>query len=129
MYRRDVSESAVRRGRTQGAIVYEYQATVTEVYDGDTITVDIDCGFGIWLRDQKIRLYGIDTPEMRGPEKEKGKQVRDWLRARILNEEITLITKKDSKGKYGRWLGVVFHRSRNINLALIDNGMAEVYEP
>ena len=35
------------------------------VIDGDTVDVDIDLGFGVWLRKQRIRLYGIDTPESR----------------------------------------------------------------
>ena len=48
--------------------MYEYRATVISVYDGDTITVDIDLGFGIVLRKQKLRLYGLNTPEVRGAE-------------------------------------------------------------
>ena len=44
---------------------YVYKAYVRSVYDGDTITVDIDVGFGITLTSQKIRLRGIDTPEVR----------------------------------------------------------------
>ena len=45
--------------------MYEYKATVTKVYDGDTITVDFDLGFGIILKKQTIRLFGINTPEVR----------------------------------------------------------------
>ena len=42
--------------------MYEYRCLVRRVVDGDTIDVDIDCGFGIWLKNQRIRLVGIDTP-------------------------------------------------------------------
>ena len=56
-------------------MMYEYKATVTKVYDGDTITVDFDLGFGILIRKQKIRLLGINTPEVRGPERRKYKPV------------------------------------------------------
>ena len=49
--------------------MYEYCAKVVSVYDGDTITVDIDLGFGIVLKKQKLRLLGINTPEVRGAEK------------------------------------------------------------
>ena len=45
---------------------YLYKAFVTDVYDGDTITVDIDLGFWTTLHKQKIRLYGINTPELKG---------------------------------------------------------------
>ena len=38
---------------------------MVRVVDGDTVDVDIDLGFGVWLRKQRIRLYGIDTPESR----------------------------------------------------------------
>jgi len=51
--------------------LYYYRARVTKVYDGDTITVDIDLGFHVGLKSEKIRLYRIDTPEVRGPEREQ----------------------------------------------------------
>jgi micrococcal nuclease len=87
--------------------MYEYKAVVTDVYDGDTITVDIDLGFHIVLHGVKLRLIGINTPEVRGPTKEKGKCVRDWVRDRILGKEVTVKTEK--KGKYGRWLANVYY--------------------
>ena len=45
--------------------MYEYKATIVRVVDGDTVDVDIDLGFDTWLHNQRIRLYGIDTPECR----------------------------------------------------------------
>ena len=45
--------------------MYEYRCNIVKVIDGDTGDVDIDLGFGVWLRDQRVRLYGIDTPESR----------------------------------------------------------------
>ena len=107
--------------------MYEYSAKVVKVYDGDTITVDIDLGFGVWLHKQKIRLVGIDTPEVRGEEKEEGLKSRDWLREKILDKQITLRTAKDRKGKYGRWLGSVILHSTNINQEMISLGLAEKY--
>lgn len=47
-------------------MLYHYAAQVVSVYDGDTITVDIDLGLEVWLKGQKIRLLNIDTPEVRG---------------------------------------------------------------
>jgi len=86
---------------------YEYKAKVTKVYDGDTFTVDIDLGLGVWMHGQKIRLYGVDTPEVRGKERARGIQVRDYVRELILGENVLLRTFKDKKGKYGRWLARV----------------------
>jgi micrococcal nuclease len=108
--------------------MYEYKATVTKVYDGDTITVDFDLGFGILIRKQKIRLYGINTPEVRGPEKSEGIISRDALRERILGKVVTIKTFRDKKGKYGRWLGEVFVEEENINQWLITEGYAKEYK-
>ena len=107
--------------------MYEYKATVTKVYDGDTITVDFDLGFGILIRKQKIRLLGINTPELRGPEKPQGIISRDALRQRILGKVVTIKTSKDKKGKYGRWLGEVFVEDENINKWLLKEGYAKAY--
>jgi len=108
--------------------MYEYKATVTKVYDGDTITVDFDLGFGIILEKQKIRLLGINTPEVRGSEKPQGIISRDALRQRILGNVVTIKTSKDKKGKYGRWLGEVFVEDENINQWLITEGYAKEYK-
>jgi len=107
--------------------MYEYKAKVTKVYDGDTITVDFDLGFGILIRKQKIRLLGINTPEVRGPEKPQGIISRNALRQRILGKEVIIKTSKDKKGKYGRWLGEVFVEDENINQWLITEGYAKAY--
>ena len=45
--------------------MYEYNCKMVRVVDGDTVDVDIDLGFGVWMRNQRIRMYGIDTPESR----------------------------------------------------------------
>jgi micrococcal nuclease len=49
--------------------MYEYNATVIKVVDGDTVDVDIDLGFGICLKDERVRIMGIDTPESRTRDK------------------------------------------------------------
>jgi micrococcal nuclease len=106
--------------------MYEYKAFVTSVYDADTITVNIDLGFGIWTFKQKIRLFGIDAPEMRGPERVDGTVSRDWLRGKILDREIVLKTKKDKTGKFGRWIGDVYLPGEEISLnqRMVNNGLA-----
>ena len=49
--------------------MYEYRATIVKVVDGDTVDVDIDLGFGIVLKDERVRIMGIDTPESRTRDK------------------------------------------------------------
>ena len=107
---------------------YIYNAYVTSVYDGDTITCNINCGFGVELKKQKIRLFGLNTPEVRGEEKIEGIISRDKLRERILDKEILLKTKKDKKGKYGRYLGVIYLGEENINEWLLESGLAKKAE-
>ena len=85
--------------------MYEYRAFVRKVYDGDTVTVDIDLGFDVVLKGQKIRLLKINAPEVRGKERPEGLKSRDALRKKIGNKWIKIKTQKDKKGKYGRWLG------------------------
>ena len=117
--------------------LYIYKAYVTDVYDGDTITCIIDCGFNIGMQKTKIRLYGINTPELRGEERELGLLVRDELRKKILNKHIFLKTIKDKKGKYGRYLGEIYIKDNEdnedneylcINDWLLENNYAVVYE-
>lgn len=115
--------------------MYEYKAIIKKVYDGDTITVDIDLGFGVWLQKQSIRLYGINTPEIRGEERPAGLTSKDALLKWIpLESEIILRTHKDSKEKYGRWLGEILvpdevNRGQlvNVNEELVKGGYAVKY--
>lgn len=89
--------------------MYEYRAIVTKIYDGDTITVDIDLGFGVWLKKQSIRLAKVEAAEIRGEERELGLKVRDTLREWLpLGSEVYLVTDKDKSGKYGRWIGTIY---------------------
>ena len=106
---------------------YTYKAHVVGVYDGDTITVDIDLGMGTWKKNVKLRLARIDTPEMRGPNKIVGKQVRDYVRVLVLDQDITIETIKDRTGKYGRYLAEVIVGNMNLNDHLLELGMAKEY--
>ncbi len=110
--------------------MYEYKAYVKKVYDGDTITVDIDLGFGVMLKSQKIRLFGINTPEIRGKSRADGLKSRDALREKIADKWIIIKTKRDKKGKYGRWLGEIYNLESkdSINSWLISEGYAEEYK-
>ena len=107
--------------------MYEYRAFVRKIYDGDTVTVDIDLGFDVILKAQKIRLLRINAPEVRGEQRESGLKSRDALRQKIGNKWIRLKTQKDKKGKFGRWLGEIWFEDECINDWLLKEGFAEVY--
>ena len=107
--------------------MFEYRAYVRKVYDGDTITVDIDLGFGVCLKNQKIRLARINAPEIRGPSRPEGIESRDQLRSKISNRWITIKTFKDKKGKYGRWIADLYYEDQCINDWLLKEGFAKKF--
>jgi micrococcal nuclease len=96
------------------------------VYDGDSVTLDISLGFDITIK-QKVRLLGIDTPEIRGKERLDGLIARDRLRELIDGKDIIIVTHKDRGGKYGRLLATIYLDGVDINQQLVDEGLAEVY--
>jgi len=90
--------------------IYEYNVTIVKVVDGDTVDVDIDLGFGMVYKKQRVRMLGIDTPESRTrdlTEKQFGKASKKHLKKLLEEaESITLIS--HDKGKFGRILGELF---------------------
>ena len=92
--------------------MYEYKVNILKVVDGDTVDVDIDLGFGVWLRNERVRLAGIDTPESRTSdaiEKVFGQAAKDRLSS-LLGAEAILISRisksgDNVKGKFGRIIG------------------------
>lgn len=105
---------------------------VINVYDGDTITVIIDLGMSISIK-ETIRLYGINTPEIRGAERPDGLVSKEWLTQKISRNinNLYIRTYKDKSGKYGRLLGEIFVEGEEISLneQLIQEGLAEYYLP
>lgn len=89
--------------------MYEYNAVVNRVVDGDTLDMTIDLGFGI-KRDERIRLWGIDTPETYRPrnqaESEHGRAATARVRELVEGRTVRLLTEQE-QGKYGRYLGSV----------------------
>ena len=92
--------------------MYEYKCKVVKVVDGDTVDIDIDLGFGIWMKDERVRIMGIDTPESRTRdkvEKKFGLAAKKRLQE-LLGKDAILKTQvnkngEDMKGKFGRILG------------------------
>ena len=120
--------------------MYEYKVKVVRVIDGDTVDVDIDLGFGICLKKERVRIMGIDTPESRTRdkvEKKFGLAAKARLKSLLGKSSIlkTQISKKgeDMKGKFGRILGdfdVYDHATdswRPVTQVLISEGHAVPY--
>lgn len=105
---------------------YVYKAEIISVYDGDTCTAIVDLGMNVNI-EIKIRLAGINAPEIRGKERDKGLIVRDYLRELILNKSVIIKTQKDKTGKYGRWIADIWINEVNVNELLIVKGYAVPY--
>ena len=118
--------------RVQWNKMYEYRAKIRRIVDGDTVDVDIDLGFDMIFSKQRIRLYGIDTPESRTRDKEEkfyGKLAAQFLKDQCKKGScIALRTHLDKKGKYGRILGEIIVDGVNINQLMIEEYMAVEYD-
>lgn len=116
--------SAARAGRAMKAkapSIFTYRAGVGSVIDGDTLWVVIDLGFGETTH-QKLRLRGIDAPEMNTPE---GRQAREYLQKLLQGKKMmTVTTSKKEKDKYDRYLADVFAGKTYVNQAMLDAGCA-----
>ena len=115
--------------------MYEYRCKVVKIIDGDTVDVDIDLGFGVWMHKERVRLFGIDTPESRTrdlEEKKYGLAAKKFL-TEMLDDDggIILKTHKDKTGKFGRILGELWrttnYADQSINNYMIDKHHAVMY--
>lgn len=113
--------------------MYTYKARLIRVIDGDTVDAEIDLGFDVFVR-QRIRLYGINTPESRTTdleEKERGLAAKQRL-IELLPKEFVVETILNKRGKYGRVLGILQvpgenETLTNVNDLLVEEGHAVRY--
>lgn len=106
--------------------LYDYNATVLRVIDGDSIEIDIDLGFSLTSR-QPVRLYGINAPEVVGATRAAGLAARDWLAAQIPPGTRVVVMTVKPKDKYGRYLAKVFKDGRSLNDLMVTTGHAVEY--
>jgi micrococcal nuclease len=112
----------------------KYDVTVIKIVDGDTVDVDIDLGFGICLKDERVRIMGIDTPESRTRDKVEdlfGEAAKSRLKE-LMAEGGKLITTEDRKGedmkgKFGRILGDFEIDGKRVTDIMIEEGHAVAY--
>ena len=116
--------------------MYEYKIIIDRWVDGDTVDVDIDLGFDVVLKKQRVRLHGIDAPESRTrdlEEKEKGLAAKDFCKNFCKEGEAAILKTKtyDASGKYGRILGEIWSAGefsdKSLNDYLIEKGHAVEY--
>ena len=116
----------------------EYDVVVLRVVDGDTVDVDINLGFGVWLKDERVRIMGIDTPESRTADRVEdlfGEAAKSRLKELMKNGGKLITTEdkdgEDMKGKFGRILGdfYVEHDGKKTRVTdvLIEEGHAVAY--
>jgi len=120
----------MKKPAAPAAFVYRI-ARVLRVIDGDTIDVIFDLGFDVQLK-QRIRMFGIDTPESRTrdkTEKKFGLASKKYLKDTVASaEEIVCKTHvADARGKFGRVLGEIWCDGENINSKMIQEGYAVAY--
>ena len=112
--------------------MYTYSAQVTKIIDGDTIEIDLDLGFGVWYRNQRVRLNGIDTPESRTKDKDekiRGELSKSKLKELVENKNVKITTAIDPDDKFGRILGNIETKDGiNVNEWLITNNYAVAYK-
>ena len=125
--------------------MYEYKCKILRVVDGDTVDIDIDLGFGIWVHKERVRMMGIDTPESRTRDlvekafglasKKRLKELLPVGSTQILKTEVDK-SGEDAKGKFGRVLGDFMLEHKTVNgvneivratKILIDEGQAVKY--
>jgi len=116
--------------------VYEYRAELIKVVDGDTVDVDIDLGFGVWLRNERVRIMGIDTPESRTSDKVEKlfglaakNRVKKMLEKNVVLKTFAAKDGEDMKGKFGRILGDFYIESEGklLTEVMIEEGHAVPY--
>ena len=114
--------------------MWTYRCKVLKVVDGDTVDVDIDLGFGIWQKNERVRIMGIDTPESRTRdkiEKKFGLAAKNKLKSLLGKTAVlqTTINKKgeDMKGKFGRVLGDFLIKDRPVSEIMCQEGHAVAY--
>ena len=110
-----------KRKKHKHNLMYKYAATVIKVIDGDTVDLNLDLGFKIKFQ-LRGRLTGINAPE--------GKQTdaANWLHEQLPIGKTIIVETKKTQEKYGRWLVTIFLDDKNLNLELLEKGLADPYK-
>lgn len=108
--------------------MYDYNAKIINVVDGDTVDAEIDLGFKMTTI-QRLRLNRVNTKEMHDADPAKRKLAEDakkFMIDTLLNQHVIIITHKSDA--FGRWLAEVFLNEKNINDVLLESDLAVPYK-
>ena len=117
-------------------MVHQYRCEIRRVVDGDTVDVDIDLGFGVWLKNERVRIEGVDAPETRTRdmfEKEKGLAAKEFVQSLLPEGSSQTLISTGFNGKFGRILGdfLVYDprldAERHLSFMLLQEGHATEY--
>ncbi|UOQ86420.1 thermonuclease family protein [Gracilibacillus salinarum] len=109
--------------------VYDAEAKVIHVVDGDTIKIEING------EEENIRLLLVDTPETKHPDLPKqpfGQEASDFAEKILSGETVQVEFDGPKRDKYDRLLGYIWIDGENFNQLLLKNGLARyayVYDP
>ena len=98
-------------------------------YDGDTVTLDLDCGIDYFCNNRSIRIYGIDTPEIRTKnkcEKRKALLAKMFVKDKLSNAT-EIIAHDCLHGKYHREICEIIYDGHNLGEELMVAGLAYPY--
>nr|DAS58514.1 MAG TPA: nuclease-like protein [Caudoviricetes sp.] len=98
------------------ASLFAFNGKVVSIHDGDTITV-------LQGKQQiKVRLFGVDAPELKQPYGKKSKQfLANLIAGQIVEVE------ENGKDRYKRTIGTVYLGGTDINAQMVANGYAWAY--
>jgi len=100
---------------------------LVSVYDGDTFRVDIDSFPPIIGNNMPVRIYGIDTPEIRGTRTKDLADRAKYMTQSLLNQANTIELRDMRRGKYFRILAEVWIDGKNLGQLLLEKGLAKPY--
>ena len=104
--------------------------TFVKNYDGDTITVNIPYAPPIIGENIGVRVFGIDTPEIKGAcpkEKQLAKDTKNYVK-HILSKASYIDLEDVKRDKYFRILATVKTSEGDLAELLLDKGYAVEYD-
>lgn len=101
---------------------------VTEVNDGDTVSIKAKSFAGVPLKIERVRLIGIDAPELR--QEPWGRRAKRYLKKLISENGWVIDVEHDieQRDKHGRLLGYLWTKDRRLlNEQIIEEGFAVLF--
>jgi endonuclease YncB( thermonuclease family) len=106
-----------------------FNAKYISNYDGDTVRLKFHCNTPYFCDNVSVRIYGIDTPEIRTKdfcEKKKGYEAKDFVRNKLISAK-KIIANDCQNGKYHREICEIIYDGNNLSDDLLDNNLATPY--